>query len=374
MSYRKRSARGAALILALLFFYSAGAAFGESGMLKRVYRPGAVSYIENVTEAEQNISGLPMPPMKFEVKQLYGVWERVESVNDGKVKLVLTFDRATRKVAAPMMGEMEFDTDDPEYDEAAPQLGTILKPMIGMSLMMEVTQDGEVLSFSGMDEIHAKISERAVASMHWQQMQDEFSDTRGAETWGRDPLRVYANREVKVGDTWKASSSVTEQPIGTIVTDYAYRVDRIGMEDGRKTMTISVTGIVSSGPDEEDEKEDAGGEPQDSTEEGETHPPKAEVTGTVSGTAVYDVERGRVVRQTGNGKIDIKIPLSLILPEVPPGAETQFATINTSFTSTTAILTEKERNAQKAETRKRIEMRRAAEEEEDEEEEEEDDD
>ena len=62
---------------------------------------------------------------------------------------------------------------------------------------------------------------------------------------------------------------------------------------------------------------------------------------------------------------------------MPAGKEPQFANFKTTIKSPILILTEKERNAQKAEARKKAEMRKKAEEEDDDdddEEEEEDDD
>ncbi|UCE60210.1 MAG: hypothetical protein JSU63_00380 [Phycisphaerales bacterium] len=368
-----------ALTVSLLALFSAAPTLGESVVLRREYVPGTTSYIEREIDIEQDISGLPMPPMKFQTKELYGLWEKVESATREKAKIVLTYDRAARKVAAPMMGEAEFDTDDPEYEEAAPQLATILKPMMGMSLTMEVTREGKVLSFTGMDAINKKISELAVASMHWQHMQEEFTNKRGEENLGREPLLIYPNKNVKVSDTWKASSSVSRPRIGTIVTDYEYKVGRIGTENGRKTASISVTGTVSIEPDEKESADAAktaadseSNTAGDATEEEKKPEPETEVNGTLSGEATYDVALGRVVKRSLKGNIDIKIPLSKLMPGVPTEGEPQFANFKTKIDSKVSVLTEKERNAQKVEASKKAEMRRKAEEEEDEEDDEDD--
>ena len=381
MSHRRARLSNAALILTVPFVLPGGVALGESAMFKREYVPGRISYIESKTELDQEISGLPMPPMKFHVEMLYGLWEKVESATSDKTSIVLTFDRAARNVEAPMMGDVEFDTDDPEYEEAAPQIGTVLKPMIGLAMTMELGRDGKVVSFSGMDAINKKISKKAVASMHWEQMKEEFTNERGRETWGNDPLLIYPNKEVKVGDTWTASSSMVRPTVGTIVTDYQYKIDRISLENGRKTVSISFAGVVSQGADVEqdaDSKEPGpkeGGKKENDTtkEEPQKAGPKAEVSGLLSGTAFYDVGLGRIVKRTSEGKIDLKILLSEVMPNVPTSEEPQFAVFKMTIKSTTLILTEKERNAQKAEARKKAELRRAAEEADDEDEEEDDD-
>ena len=369
MSHRKTSLSSAALIVTALSVFPVGSALGESVMLKRMYAPGRVSYVESRMQLEQDMSGMPMPPMKFYITQLYGIWEKVESTDEGKTKVVMTFDRAARSTEAPMMGDVEFDTDDPDYEEAAPQLGTVLRPMIGMAMTMEVDKDGKVVSFSGMDAINKKISEEAVASMHWAQMKEEFTDDRGMETWGTSPLLIYPNKKVKVGDTWNANFSMERHMVGTLVTDYQYKVDRIGMESGRKIVSIVVTGVVSKGADaEEAQKKDDDA----AKEEAKKNEPKVEVNGTISGTALYDVELGRIVKRSSDSKIDIKIPLSKLMPNVPPSEEPQIANFISTIKSTTLILTEKERNAQKAAAQKKALLRKQAEEEADEDDDEDD--
>ena len=234
--------------------------------------------------------------------------------------------------------------------------------MIGMKVNMEVDKDGEIVSFTGMDAINKKVSEHAIASMHWDQMKEDFSDERGQERWGKEPLLIYPNRQVKVGDTWEGSISVDRPPMGIFVTSYKFEVDRIGIEDGRKSVVISVEGLVSAGPEGE-------GQPEKEQEAG----PKTEVTGSLSGTGVYDVELGQVVNRTIKGNVDIRIPLAKLIPNLPASEEPQFADFKIGLTETTRVLTRKEREAQKEEVRKRAEARRLAEEEEDEDDEEEDD-
>ena len=287
-----------------------------------------------------------------------------------------------------MMGDIEFDTDDPEYEEAAPQLGVVLKPMIGMSMTMQVDKDGKVVSFTGMDAINKKISEEAVASMLWEQMKDEFTDEHARRSWGTDPLLIYPNKSVKVGDTWTGTSSFTQSRIGTIITDYRYKVDRIGEENGRKVVVIGVTGVVSRGPDAEADTDaepdsgstepgsDEGGEQEQGTDDEETKKalPETEANGSMSGTAVYDVKLGRIVKQDDEGNVEIRIPLARLIPEMGDSAGDQIATFKSTVKSTFVIRTEDERNAEKAEARKKAEMRRKAEQEEEEDEEDEEDD
>jgi len=185
------------------------------------------------------------------------------------------------------------------------------------------------------------------------------------ETWGTSPLLIYPNKKVKVGDTWNATFSMDRHMVGTIVNNYQYKVDRIGTENGRNIVSILVTGVVSKGADAENEQKKDDDSAKDEVKKNE---PKVEVNGSISGTALYDVELGRIVKRSSDSKVDIKIPLSKLMPNVPPSEEPQFANFKSTIKSTTLILTEKERNAQKAEAHKKAMLRKQAEEEEDEEE------
>ena len=235
--------------------------------------------------------------------------------------------------------------------------------MIGMAMTIEVDRNGQVISFSGMDAINEKVSAQAIANMYWEQMKGEFADARGKETWGAEPLLIYPNKEVQTGDTWEATTSVDRPPMGTIVTNYKFKVDRIGTENGRRSVVISVHGIMSVGEEE-------------AAEPAETQPavPPTEVNGELSGTAIYDVERGLVINRTTKGNVNIKVPLAKLIPNLPPSEEPRFADIKFDVNETTNVLTPQEREAQKVEARKRAEARRLAEEEEDEDEDEEEED
>ena len=408
MSHTAVSTRNAVLVLLAICILPTAQTLAESVLIKRKFDPAHKSYIESRTEVGQDISGLPWPPMKLHSTELYGLWEKVESVADGKTKIVLTYDRAARDVESPMVGVIEFDTDDPENEEAAPEFRSILTPMIGMSMTLKVSKKGKAVSFTGLDAINKKISASAIASMQWEQMKDDFTDQRGKETWGEGLLRIYPNKKVKVGDTWQVSSSIVRPRIGTIVTEYQYKVDRIGKEDGRKVVMISYTAKVSKGPDAEPEadakgrssgkeepkkgdtkkhrakEDDAGkdnadkdsakkkdaeknGGKQDDAKKGSGL--KSEISGSLSGKATYDVELGRMVRRSTEGLVNIKIPLSKLIPDMPAGEKPRFAVIKTTIKRTTSILTEKERATQKAEAHEKAELRKKAEEDEDEEDE-----
>ena len=134
---------------------------------------------------------------------------------------------------------MEFDTDNPNNEEAAPQIGAILQPMIGESITMTYNDANELTSFSGMEALRDKITKAVGWSMHWEQMKDEFNDEQGKIQWGELPLAALPNRNAVVGDTWDKSYSFDAGHMGTIITDHHFTVSDIKTQQDRPIVEIA---------------------------------------------------------------------------------------------------------------------------------------
>lgn len=335
MSLRTKTAVSVACAASVLALIPIAPAAGESIMVKRVFKPGSDTYVERTTEVVQAFK-MPSGEMKITVKDIKVLQEKVKSVSDQIAKVVLTFDRISQTMESAMMGTHAFDSDDADNEEASPQLAPILGPAVSMSMTMEVDSEGKIKSFTGMDAINDKISEKIQGNMFWPMMKDEFTDEVALKEYGEGSLMMYANKQVSVGDTWTGSQSRDFPQLGTVVTDVTYKLERIGTEDGRKVAFISSNGKLSR------QKNDSDGE----------SPP--ELSGTVSGQSVYDVELGRVVKRSAEQSFEIKMKQA--------GQE---ANISISITFNSKVLSKKDRERQKYEAKKTAEMRKKAEEEED---------
>jgi len=240
---------------------------------------------------------------------------------------------------SPMMGAFEYDTDDPGYEDAAPLLQPILDPLVGESMTLKVDKDGTCTSLTGMDEIRDKVSKNAIANVFWMQMKERFNNTMALSDWGTARFQAYPNKEVSEGDTWTGRLSEDIPQVGTMVTEYEYKLDGFGSEDGRKVAHISYTGKVSR-----------------SAKEGEDAATAPKVNGTVSGKATFDFERGLVVGEVGESSTSI----SMAAPG-STGGEGQTFDIQFTIKSTTNMLDEPYREKQKAEAKAKAEARKAAE-------------
>jgi len=306
---------------------------GASGRRKRDASPPVCgwrknTFSKNTTDITQKITGTPMGEMTIKIRQIQGVWEQPERADNGKTKVVLTFDRIVRDFDMAMASG-RFDTDDPKNEDADPQLEAISQPMIGASLSYDVDKSGKLVSFSGMQAIHDKIAEGATANMYWMQMQQRFTDDVARKEWAETPLGTYPNRKVKVGDTWTATLTEDVPRLGKLTTNYRYKLDRIRRQDGHSVAVISISGTMSlAAPKTEGDKS------------------VPEFKGSVSGSAIYDIRSGMIVSRTGDSTATIKMP-------APMGGEGRFVNIDITTHDTSRVLAPDERAAQKRQARKK---------------------
>ncbi|MGB0715334.1 MAG: DUF6263 family protein [Phycisphaerae bacterium] len=333
-----------AMIAACLVAAPAAAA-ADAIMIKRSFKSGTKHYVQHDTSIDQTITGNPMGDMKAKVKRLNGLWEEVKEASSDKSTVHLEFARSMYAVESPMF-TAEYDTDDPENEDADPQIRTILQNVVGGKMTMGVDAKGQMTGFEGMNELAEAISKKAVMNMHWQQMQHEFTDEAAGNAWGKGRLMLYPNRKVKVGEKWEGNTEEKHPMLGTLITNNVYELKEIRSNGGSKLAVIGVTTTVSR---KESEQKGPGPEP--------------ELSGTSTGEAIYDAAQGMVTSVTSTG--DVKI--SFAIPNMPEGTPPMNA--NMVVSSKTTVMSVKERMAEAAEAAKRTEARiKAAEEEDDEDE------
>lgn len=271
--------------------FAAQALAGDTVLLKPKFNKGEKGYVEVDRNITQKMSG-PMGNMEFKMEQLYLVARQVKDVSDGAADLEMKFERAMQSFDSPMMDGL-FDTDDPDNEDASAQIGTLLKPLVGMGFKMKIGADGEVKKVSGMSAIREKLEEEGAGSPLTGQMAGEFTDDRAKREWGDTLFALYPNKEVKPGDTWQKVLTDSLPRLGPVVFNYDCKLDRISEEKGRKVAVVTYTGTVKS--DKSAKSEDGG---------------HATLDGQFKGTAVYDVELGQFTHreQNGNTKISMAGP------------------------------------------------------------------
>lgn len=323
----------------------------EAVDLRPKFPQGRTRYVEVVEKTEQVIHSAQMPggKMKMKIDSTKGMIERVESATSDGVKLVLTYDRAGGLWDVPMMGgTLEYDTDLPSKDEN-PYLRQILKPMLGMPLMIELDKDRKVRSLTGMVEIVKAIQKKAAANPIFMSMREGLSDATAKLTWGDARYMVLTGKKVKAGDTWTGRVEQEYPQIGTMVVAIDCKLESIQTKEGKKTAVISYSGTIlekkSNNENTEAPDEDANGDDPKKVDD-----PKADTNkGTLRGTASFDLQHGEIVEQIMDSAVRFNV-------ETPMGA--MDVEMNKKMTMSTMPVAKRE--SVKKENLKKAQMAKAA--------------
>lgn len=300
---------------------------GEKVSLKIKYQSGRSHYVE-VNEKMNHVIENPMMPngkMEQEVRRTSGVIEKVKTSSKDGAEVQLTYDRVASSFDAPMMGKIEYDSDMPNKDS---MLKNVFQPMVGMSMLMQLDNENNVKSFSGMEAIVKKMEESAGGNPIFNQMKSELNDESAGLTWGASRLAFLPNRKVEAGDTWKNRLEEQVPQMGVMVIDYDCKLDRITNDDGRKSAIIVYKGTISQDPEVKPSAPPPGF--------GELKIEK----GTFNGTATFDVQRGQIIKDVRKSHVILKTPQMKI---------------NANTDATTTIKSLAEREKEKKENKKKAE-------------------
>jgi hypothetical protein len=288
---------------------SAGSALaGDAIVMKPKLSAGLKQYVESDNQLKQKFENPRMPGggMELEVRRLYGVMQKVESASAGGAKIEMKFERAMQQVDSPMF-EALFDTDDPENEEAAEQLGAALQAMLGIPFTLEFNGEMQATACSGMSAISEKVQEEAAGNAMLGQLVGELTDERAQKDWGDGLFYLYPNREVRPGDTWKASLKNNIPRIGKVVSHAECKFDRVTREDGHEVAIVTYQGKTESDTAEAGEEREEG------------DPPAPSVSGSFSGTATFDVRRGQFVKREEKRDVTITTQMPGREGEESPG-------------------------------------------------------
>lgn len=188
----------------------------------------------------QDVSG-----QKITVKQVIGMGYRyeVQSVdNAGTATVKMTYDSIVVRNKTPM-GEMEFNSANPEASKATP--GTEpYRAMLGAEFILKLTKEGKVESINGVEEMMGKIVngmgriEAAQKAALEQSLKKMISSEAMAETIER-AMNIYPITPVKVGDSWKQTMEVAVGMPMSVSTTYTLKSITNGIADVDVQSTIN---------------------------------------------------------------------------------------------------------------------------------------
>ncbi len=255
----------------------------------------------------------------------FGFIFRVEAIQpNGTARIKLTYDRME---SAYWWGNereegdaWDSDTDPPD---AQSKLRTVLQPMLGVTLTMEVDRDGRIVSFTGADALRRKV-EQADPDKDALKWFDKCLDGQSQRSRWEHWLGMYAFKPVERCDEWKReiSSAIHDQAI-------TYSLDRINTYEDH---VLAIVHFKGRGIPRADCKTEEIGDGA-TWEYGES---------SFTGRSTFDSRRGLIVRRRVEGR-----RLSSRTGQNPESGKKERYKVRTTSKGRLLTLTLEERDTQK---------------------------
>lgn len=211
---------------------------------------------------------------------------------DGNVWLDAQYEWIQLQQNTPV-GTVEYDSRNPPED--SDPLYQAFGNMVGKGFSMKVSPSGEVLEVTGVDTLlfglieDLGVEDETLRAQFEEQIQEQFSEEALKEQMG-NMIVDYPEGEVRIGDTWTASSQSTD--LAPIAVETTYTLE--AYEDG--IATVRMVSTLNS-------------DPETSVMDMGMFQIKYDLTGTQEGTVEVDIEIGlsvnSVITQEMSGEMTL---------------------------------------------------------------------
>lgn len=305
----------------------------ESISLKPKHDPASEIYVEHETDSVQKMSGPDGKPMEIKSRSVYGVLQKSTARGD-KVEIEVTIDRMLGFMSFIETMKSLYDTDEPDYEEAAPMYKDTFEPLMNMSLKITLDGSGVATAVEGGEPMRKKLADMGEQNFVAKTLlEGDFTDRQIMSVFGELPVILCPDRDVKPGDTWKKVHKDEYPQVGRVFVNYECKLDGIEKAQGRELATVSFSGVITKDPDEKPAKDKRLGK----------------IDGKVSGTAKFDVAQGRFVDIKRETTAKVEVPPWWTKDEKTPLMKIDVATKNTQVVFSAA-----DRRKHKAEIAGRI--------------------
>ncbi len=273
--------------------------------LRPHFKSGQKRYVEITEATEQKISGAMFgdQPMVTRNSTVYGFVEEVVRAAKDATQIRLTFDRRGLSLEHPMAGSAAFDTDTGGDDQGEQMVAPVMRPWLGQSVVLTIGPDVKVTDVQGLDGLRAALEKSASGNMLYEQTKESLTKDNIGSRLFEARYSVLPNREVAVGEEWTETIRTEAPPLGTLVSKYTCRLEKVEQRGDRKVAVIGYT--VKTTVDKSTAPPAQPGQPQ---------PELKEMTST--GTLLVDVASGLPIEQTSTSKARIELTA-----QGPPGGE-----------------------------------------------------
>ena len=146
-------------------------------------------------------------------------WQVRQVSSDGVAEIQQSIDRFRMRLMAPGHGAIDLDTAAPDPPDAMAQmLMENVRPMVGLKILQEMNNLGEILGVRLSPEAERQLQQDQAGPL-----KDMFSP-EGVKSLMSQSTAVLPEQPVSPGDTWSGSTT-TQSPVGDMRMDlnYTYR-------------------------------------------------------------------------------------------------------------------------------------------------------
>jgi hypothetical protein len=284
-------------------------------------------YIEVTQTAEQKMTGAMAPPEGMLIKSVNtnGFWQEARSPRELELKIERIHMHLIHP--APMVGEIEYDSDAPppaDADATMNTFATMFKPWLGRALRAKLNAQNRVEELKGFDEILDAMEEAAAGDMLYEQFKTNLTADGYKALLHDTRFTPLPSGKVEVGDTWKSVYEFDTPNLGKLVSEYDCKLESVK----GSAAVISYAGVTRP----------AAGATPPSNPMGMTPELKS---WTFKGGLEYDLKRECVVSMTGDADQQLDLTMG-------QGDAAQTLHVDAKSTIVTKALTRAERESQKS--------------------------
>jgi Family of unknown function (DUF6263) len=245
-----RGRRLACLALALAFVCAAPLA-AQDVSLRYQWKKGDTLRYRWTAQSNVTMSGIPgLGDMTVTTTLVQVVKMAAEDVAaEGTATLRATFESAKMEMGTPM-GSIKYDSAAPSAPTGDPitdALGKAMKALVGASVTLTVTPNGQVPKLQGMEELAAKLKQAIGDEAAMAGFDAIFSNESMMASFAQN-FAAVPDKPVNAGDAWKTELKLSN-PMAPMISSMTYTLKAIEPTGGAQIARIATTSVIKpAGP------------------------------------------------------------------------------------------------------------------------------
>jgi len=217
-------------------------------------------------------------------------WEVLDVSDEGDATVRVTNERAQMRMDGPM-GSMTADSasETPPGDP----VGQMVTGMAGVSYTLVFDSSGQLQEVTDLDELREKLAAAGGSNPAIGQALEQFASEEGIKDTLARGMLAFPDGPVGPGDTWNYDYDMELPMLGSMSIEMVMTLNGTEDRDGSRIALIDSAGTMAFLPDDNPQNPAAG--MMDLAD------------ATLSGTMEWDVDRGRLIRNSGDTTMQMDV-------------------------------------------------------------------